>query len=161
MDFFDKVGEVASQTYRNTAKQVEKFTKETKLKFKMNENKARIEELYKEIGAATYRIHISRKNDNAQEEIDIACNDIDKISVEIEKENEELLKIRGKKECRNCHEEIDRDSRYCPTCGAEQNEKNSFNMDDEVIENVVEEDMNNTIKDEEVKEKETKDDNKE
>lgn len=157
MDFFDKVGEVASQTYKNTAKQLEKFTKETKLKFKMNENKAKIEELYKEIGAATYRIHISRKNDNAQEEIDMACNDIDRISCEIEQENEELLKIRGKKECKNCHEEIERDSRYCPRCGVEQDEKNSENFENEVIvdEGVVEESKEEAIKKDENKEKDS------
>ena len=123
MDFFDKIGEVAAQTYKKTTEKADKFAKETKLKMKMNENKSKIEELYKEIGAAVYRIHISRKNDNAEEQIKISCNEIDKISEEIEKANEELLKIRNKKQCGNCHEEIEITAKYCPKCGIEQEEE--------------------------------------
>lgn len=123
MEILDKIGEIASQTYKKTAEKADKFTKETKLKMKMNEKKSRIEELYKEIGAAVYRIHISRKNDNAEEQIKISCDEIDKLSAEIEKENEELLKLKNKKQCLNCYEEIEITAKFCPKCGMEQEEK--------------------------------------
>ena len=96
MEIFDKIGETACKVYKNTTEKVDKFTKETKLKMKMNENKAKIEDLYKEIGSAVYRIHISRKNDNADEEIKISCNEIEKLSREIEEASEELLKLKIK-----------------------------------------------------------------
>ena len=120
MELFNKIGEALLETYRKTSDKADKFTRETKLKIKMNESKSKIEELYKEIGAATYRIHISRENDNAEEQIKNSCDEIDRISAEIEKDNDEFLKIKNKKQCTNCHEEIEITDKYCPKCGMEQ-----------------------------------------
>ena len=122
MEFMNNICKVASQMYRNTAKKADKCMRETKLKMKMNANKADIEEKYKEMGEAIYRIHISKEEDKSKEEIEITCNEIDEISKEIEEANEELLKIKNKKQCTNCHEEIDRNAKYCPECGTNQNQ---------------------------------------
>ena len=63
MDFFDKLGKVASQTYKTTTEKADKLAKETKIKMKINENKAKIEKIYNEIGEAVYRNHISARED--------------------------------------------------------------------------------------------------
>ena len=49
MEILDKIGEVASQTYKYTTEKADKIARETKLKMKMNENKSKIETLYNEI----------------------------------------------------------------------------------------------------------------
>ena len=121
MEMIDNICKVASQIYKDTAKKANKCIKQTKLKMEMNQNKAHIEEKYKEMGEAIYRIHISKEEERSREEIEITCKEIDNIAEQIEKENEELLKIRNKKQCINCHEEIERNAKYCPECGMNQN----------------------------------------
>lgn len=124
MEIFDKIGEVASQTYKFTAEKADQIARETKIKIKMNENKAKIEKLYNEIGEAVYRKHISKSEENFNEQIENACKEIDNISKEIEQQNNELLSMKDKKQCPNCHDKIEKESRYCPNCGMEQTEDN-------------------------------------
>ena len=97
MEIFDKIGEVASQTYKYTTEKADKIAKETKLKMKMNENKSKIETLYNEIGEAVYRRHIATTKENFDEEIKNACEEIDKISKELEQQNNELLNLKDRK----------------------------------------------------------------
>ena len=141
MEIFDKIGEVASQTYKFTTEKADKFAKEAKLKMKMNENKSKIETLYNEIGEAVYRTHIIEKSIENSEEIKLACESIDKISEEIKKQNDELLRIKKKKQCPNCHQEIERTSKYCNNCGYKQD----INVEEEKVTNdsTVEEEYNN------------------
>ncbi len=120
MEIFDKIGEVASQTYKYTTEKADKIARETKLRMKMNENKAKIENLYNEIGEAVYRKHIARAKENFDEEIKNACEEIDRISKEIEQQNNELLNIKDRKQCPNCHEKIEKEAKYCPNCGMKQ-----------------------------------------
>ena len=61
MDFFDKLGKKASETYKATAEKTGKIAKEAKLKMKMNENKSQIDELYKEIGRKVYEKHVIKE----------------------------------------------------------------------------------------------------
>lgn len=138
MEIFDKIGEVASQTYKYTAEKADKIARETKLKMKMNENKSKIETLYNEIGEAVYRRHIAAtlNKENLDEEIKNACEEIDRISKEIEQQNNEILNLKDRKQCPNCHEKIDKEAKYCSNCGMEQNqeineEKDSGKEDDE------------------------------
>ena len=135
MEIFDKIGEVASQTYKYTTEKADKIAKETKLKMKMNENKSKIENLYNEIGEAVYRRHISVNKENFDEEINNACEEIDKISKQIEQQNNELLNLKDRKLCQNCHEKIEKESKYCPNCGMEQNEVVNVNISNKDHEN--------------------------
>ena len=109
MEIFEKIGEVASQTYKYTTEKADKIAKETKIKMKMNENKSKIEDLYNEIGEAVYRRHIATTKENFDEEIQNACEEIDKISKEIEQQNNELLNLKDRKQCPNCHEKIEKE----------------------------------------------------
>ena len=123
MEIFEKIGEVASQTYKYTTEKADKIARETKLKMKMNENKSKIEDLYNEIGEAVYRRHIATTKENFDEEIQNACEEIDKISKEIEQQNNELLNLKDRKQCPNCHEKIEKEAKYCSNCGMEQNQE--------------------------------------
>lgn len=124
MDFFDKLGEQASKTYKFTAEKTSKLAKEAKLKMKMNEHKAQVEDLYREIGKKMYMHHVNDKT----LDIDIAavleeeCIQIDELCDRIEEERKELLTLKDKKQCPNCFCEIELEYNYCPNCGDEQKE---------------------------------------
>lgn len=120
MEIFEKIGEMASQTYKYTAGKADRIARETKLKMKINENKAKIENLYNEIGETVYRKYLNVSNEEFDEEIKRDCEEIDKISKEIEEQNQELLSLKDRKQCPNCHEKIDIEAKYCSNCGLEQ-----------------------------------------
>ena len=160
MEIFDKIGEVASQTYKFTTEKADKFAKEAKLKMKMNENKSKIETLYNEIGKAVYRTHIIGKSIENSEEIKLACEEIDKISEEIKKQNDELLRIKKKKQCPNCHQEIERTSKYCNNCGYKQDIADEEEVKDDNSE-VEEEDSNDAIETNATEEEKASNDNNE
>ena len=42
MDFFNKLGNIASKTYKNASQKTGEIAKEAKIKMKMNENKSKI-----------------------------------------------------------------------------------------------------------------------
>lgn len=121
MDFFDKLGKKASETYKATAEKTGKIAKEAKLKMKMNENKSDIEEIYKEIGKKVYEKHIRRENIDIEKELEEECTKIDVLSAEIETYLKECLELKDLKQCQNCSSKIEKDAKFCPECGEKQN----------------------------------------
>lgn len=124
MDFFNKIGKKASETYKVTAEKTGKLAKEAKLRMKMNENKAEIEELYAEIGKKVYEKHTRKDNLDIKENLEEECIKIDVLSAEIETTLKECLKLKDKKQCENCYAEIEKTAQYCSNCGAKQDEVN-------------------------------------
>lgn len=120
MDFFDKLGKKASDTYKYTAEKTGKLAKEAKLRMKMNENKSEINDLYKQIGKKVYEKHIVDDVINIKEELEEECTQIDVLSQEIENMLKEILTLKDKKQCHSCFEQIDKDAQYCPRCGTKQ-----------------------------------------
>lgn len=122
MDFFDKIGKKASETYKYTQEKTSKIAKEAKLKMAMNENKSKIEELYEEIGKKVYMHHVN--NDDVDMDLEAIleeyCVQIDEVCDAIEDERMELLTLKDKKQCPNCFDEIEICCNYCPNCGYEQ-----------------------------------------
>ena len=139
MDFFNKLGNLANKTYKSASKKTGELAKETKLKIKMNENKAKIKDLYEEIGKNIYQRHIHGEEVQIKEDLDSYCSKIDEISKEQEKLQEELLTLKNKKICENCYTEIELNVRYCPHCGFEQSE---VKIEDIEPENNVENETN-------------------
>lgn len=120
MDFFNKLSNVANETYKYTAEKTGKIAKEAKLKLKINENKSKIEDLYEEIGKIVYQKHVREENINIKEDLDSYCSSIDKLSSEIEEARMQILNLKERKQCKNCYSEIDLDVKYCPNCGYQQ-----------------------------------------
>ena len=119
MDIFEKIGDAANKTYKYTAEKTSKIAKETKLKMKINEDKGDIKDLYIEIGENVYEKFVK------DEELDLSdlqskCEMIQDFSDKIVECKDEILKIKEKRQCKNCYEEIDLSANYCPNCGAEQ-----------------------------------------
>ena len=122
MGFFDNLGKKASAAYDATAEKTSKIAKEAKLRMKMNENKSEINNIYKEIGKKVYEKHVANENIDIKTELEEECTKIDVLSAEIETCLKSILELKEKKQCEQCHTEIDLDATFCPKCGAKQPE---------------------------------------
>ena len=89
---------------------------------KMNENKSEINNIYKEIGKKVYEKHVANENIDIKTELEEECTKIDVLSAEIETCLKSILELKEKKQCEQCHTEIDLDATFCPKCGAKQPE---------------------------------------
>ena len=130
MEFFDKLGQKASEAYKATADKTGKIAKEAKLKMKISDLKSQINSIYKEIGEVVYQKHVKE-----------LCTKIDVLSDEIDSNLKQCLELNDKKQCQNCYKEIEKDTKFCPECGTKQEEtKENDNKEEqakevEVIEN--------------------------
>lgn len=122
MDFLNKLGNMASETYKKTSKKTGELAKEAKIRMKMNEDKGKINDLYEEIGKIVYQKYLKSEDLSIEQELNSYCTQIDELSNNIEKSLGQLLSLKGKRICDNCHEEIDIKVKFCPSCGAEQPE---------------------------------------
>ena len=150
MGFFDNLGKKASAAYDATAEKTSKIAKEAKLRMKMNENKSEINNIYKEIGKKVYEKHVANENIDIKTELEEECTKIDVLSAEIETCLKSILELKEKKQCEQCHTEIDLDATFCPKCGAKQPEIEV--KEAEVVEN---DDNNNNDADEHIETKNT------
>lgn len=131
MEFFNKIGDIASKTYKNASQKTGEIAKEAKIKMKMNENKSKINDLYEEIGKIVYQKYINKEEVKIEEDLNTYCNQIDELSKEIEKCQEEVLSLKNKRICENCYAEIELSSKYCPHCGFEQAEEKKEDIKNE------------------------------
>lgn len=131
MEFFNKLGDIANKTYQKTSKKTGEIAKEARIKMKMNENKSKINDLYEEIGKIVYQKYINKEEVKIAEDLNTYCNQIDELSKEIEKGQEEVLSLKNKRICENCYAEIELSSKYCPHCGFEQSEEEREDIKEE------------------------------
>ncbi len=122
MGFFDDLSRKASETYKNTAEKTNKLTREMKLKSLINDDKNKIEKIYAEIGKKVYEKHIREENIDIKSELIEECSKIDAYAKEIEDMNMEMLSLKGLRICNKCAAEIAVSAKFCPKCGAEQEE---------------------------------------
>lgn len=123
MEFFDKLGKKASEAYKVTADKTGKLAKEAKLRMKMGELKSEINDIYEEIGKKIYENHVKEEKEDISSLIEDECTKIDCLSDEIESILKECLKLKDKRQCPNCYAEIEKDVKFCPKCGAKQEEQ--------------------------------------
>lgn len=137
MEFFDKLGKKATEAYKITADKTGKIAKETKLKIKMSGLRTQVDDLYEEIGKKVYEEHLREDEEvkgNIKEELEQLCIKIDVLNDEIEDFLSQCLELRDKKQCKNCYVEMDKEYKYCPNCGAKQEDDET--EQDESYENV-------------------------
>lgn len=120
MEFFNKLGQKASEAYKVTADKTGKLAKEAKLRMKMGELKTEINSIYEEIGKAVYENHVREEKRDISEEMEEKCTKIDLLSDEIESYLKECLELKDKKQCPNCYVEIEKNAKFCPECGVKQ-----------------------------------------
>ena len=122
MGFFDDLSKKASETYKNTAEKTNRLTREMKLKSLINDDKNKIEKIYAEIGKKVYEKHIREENIDIKAELAEECSKIDAYSKEIEDMNVEMLALKDLRICKKCAAEISTSAKFCPKCGAVQEE---------------------------------------
>ena len=138
MDFLNKLKNAANKTYKSASQKTGELAKEAKIKMKMNENKSKIKDLYEEIGKIIYQKHINKEEVKIKEDLDSYCSQIDEISKEQEKLQEEVLALKNKRICENCYTEIELNVKYCPHCGFEQSEETVEDINEEKTIEIVE-----------------------
>ena len=136
MEFFDKLSKKASEAYKITADKTGKIAKETKLKLKISELRGKIDDVYEEIGKKVYESHLledEEKKLDIKEELEELCVKIDVLSDEVEDLLQQCLELKDKKQCKNCYVEMDKEYKYCPNCGAKQNEEEKEEQKEEQL----------------------------
>ena len=143
MDFFDKLGKKATEAYKVTADKTGKLAKETRLKFKMGDLKSKIEDIYEEIGKKVYEKHVQKEEISINDLLE-ECKQIDEMSEKIEKIRQECLELKDKKQCPKCFKEIDKNAKFCPECGAKQEEEKAKGVEiNPDSQNITEEELKN------------------
>ena len=122
MEFFNKIGKKASEAYKVTADKTGKLAKEAKLRMKIADLKSQINDIYKEIGETFYQKHTRNGEYDIEKEIEEKCTKIDVLSDEIEVNLKQCLELKDKRQCSACFAEIEKDAKFCPICGAKQEE---------------------------------------
>ena len=136
MEFFDKLGKKASEAYKVTAEKTGKIAKEAKLKMKMADLKGQANDIYMEIGKKVYEKHVKEETLDIKKELEEECTKLDVISDEIDSILKECIDLKDKKVCQKCYSQIEKNMKFCPECGAkqEETEKNEDVKQVEVVE---------------------------
>ena len=130
MEFFDKLGKKASEAYKITADKTGRIAKETKLKLKISQIRTNVSDLYEEIGKKVYEQHVRENKEDINQALVGLCTKIDVLSDEIEDLLQQCLELRDRKQCKNCYVEMDKECKYCPNCGAKQEDSNEDSEED-------------------------------
>lgn len=140
MEIFNKLGKKASEAYKVTADKTGKLAKEAKLRMKIADLKSQISDIYKEIGKKVYENHVREEKVDLEKELEEECTKIDVMSAEIESNLKQCLELKDKRKCEKCFAEIDKDVKFCPECGAKQEEAEDLKKTVEVESDVKLED---------------------
>lgn len=151
MGFFDNLGKKASEAYNIAADKTGRVAKDTKIKVKMADLKAKVNNEYEVIGKMVYENHVSGTKASIKKELEEECAKIDDMSNQIEELKKESLKLRDKKRCPKCNTEMDRDVKFCPQCGEKQEEIIDEEVEEDAKEVEIVEDEKEENKDEEDK----------
>lgn len=117
MNFLNKLGKKATETYQFTKEKTTKISEELKLKNKINENKNKIEELYIEIGKCIYNEY---RTEEKCDKLTEKCEEIMSLQEENNRIEDKILGIKDLKKCIKCNIEISKDSEFCNKCGEKQ-----------------------------------------
>lgn len=145
MGFFDDLGRKASETYKNTAEKTNKLTREMRLKSLMNDDKSKIDDIYKEIGKKIYEKHLLGESIDIESDLVNEIAKIDAYAKEVEDMRMEILSLKNLRLCKNCASEIPLSAKFCPKCGALQEDSDNTKSGEASAENtdIAKSDENN------------------
>ena len=123
MDFFEKLGKKATETFNSAAEKTNKIASETKIKLKINDCKSKIKDLYQDIGKIVYQKFVLDGNLEVKEDIEEQLSKISELTNQIEEYEKQILNLSDMKQCVNCKNKIEKNAKFCPECGAEQPEE--------------------------------------
>lgn len=137
MDFFEKLGKKATETFNSAAEKTNKIASETKIKLKINDCKSKIKDLYQDIGKVVYQKFVLDGKLEVKEDIEEQLSKISELTNQIEEYEKQILELSNMKQCVNCKNKIEKNAKFCPECGAEQPEEVVHEV--EVVDNDEEE----------------------
>lgn len=120
MEFFEKLGKKATETFNSAAEITNKIASETKIKFKINDCKSKIKDLYLDIGKIVYQKFVLDGKLEVKEDIEEQLSKISEYTNQIEEYEKQILELANLKQCENCKNKIERSAKFCPECGTEQ-----------------------------------------
>ena len=123
MDFFEKLGKKATETFNSAAEKTNKIASESKLRIKINDCKSKIKDIYQDIGKIVYQKFVLEGKLEAKEDIQEQLSKIKEYTDQIEEYEKQILELTNLKQCENCKNKIDKNAKFCPECGAEQPEE--------------------------------------
>lgn len=119
MDFFNKLGKKASETYQVTKEKASNLSEELKIRGKISELKEKISKNYSEIGEIVYN-EVKDGKDVSRDTIVEKCEEISRKKDEIAKLENQILSIKKVKKCVECGFELNIDDEFCSKCGKAQ-----------------------------------------
>ena len=123
MDFFEKLGKKATETFNSAAEKTNKIASEAKLRIKINDCKSKIKDIYQDIGKIVYQKFVLDGQLEVKEDIQEQLSKIKEYTDQIEEYEKQILELTNLKQCDNCKNKIDKNAKFCPECGAEQPEE--------------------------------------
>ena len=123
MEFFEKLGKKATETFNSAAEKTNKIASETKIKLKINDCKSKIKDLYQDIGKVVYQKFVLEGKLEVKEDIQEQLSKIKEYTDKIEEYEKQILELTNLKQCENCKNKIDKNAKFCPECGTEQPEE--------------------------------------
>ena len=123
MDFFEKIGKKATETFNSAAEKTNKIASETKIKIKINDCKSKIKDLYQDIGKVVYQKLVLDGKLEVKEDIEEQLSKISELTNQIEEFEKQIIELSDMKQCVNCKNKIEKKAKFCPECGAEQPEE--------------------------------------
>ena len=116
MEFFEKLGKKATETFNSAAEKTNKIASETKIKLKINDCKSKIKDLYQDIGKIVYQKFVLDGKLEVKEDIEEQLSKISELTNQIEEYEKQILDLSDMKQCVTCK------NKFCPECGTEQPE---------------------------------------
>lgn len=122
MEFFEKLGKKATETFNSAAEKTNKIASETKIKLKINDCKSKIKDVYQDIGKIVYQKFVLDGKLDVKEDIEEQLSKISELTNQIEEYEKQILDLSDMKQCVNCKNKIEKNAKFCPECGTEQPE---------------------------------------
>lgn len=114
MAFFDDVKRIG----KNIGDKGKDVIEITKLNSQISSEKDKIRDLYGKIGEATYKAF----SNGEVVSFDDLCIQIKEIETVVSDLSAKVLEIKNATKCPGCGEEVTKETRFCPKCGAKVND---------------------------------------
>ena len=113
-DIVERIKSAVSSTTKKAVKISSDAIDYTKLKLKIAEVNAKLDDKYAQIGLAVYE-------GNDEEDIEIICDEIKALRQEIDEYKLKLSEFKNQKACPHCQTVCDKEDIFCKGCGEKLN----------------------------------------
>lgn len=115
------ISEGASNVANTVAKTSSEMVEKSKLLSSIGSCKKEVRDLYGSLGEVVYSK--AKEGLIKNEEVSYLIDKIDRLNDDIKSLQSKLEQLSSEKTCKSCGSEIDKDVRFCPSCGAKQEEE--------------------------------------